>query len=255
MRAFSRASRRARAGTGGAQALAAAPAARENIMHKTSLFAALLATILSTSALADDRGESAAQLSVAALSASSVTPRRDDLDVPRRGRLVHHHGYYLAPTVGVTTLDGELAPLIGMRAAWLANRSFGLGFSVNGTINQLDEKLHYKGRALSVYGGLLVQYVLGESHILHGFIDTTIGGGQSCRQTGVIDGDPGKDDCHGKGFFMFEPMANLEINVARFMRVSLGAGYRVAVASNANELSSAQISGFVGKTALEFGSF
>lgn len=40
-------------------------------------------------------------------------------------------------------------------------------------------------------------------------------------------------------------MANLEINVARFLRVSLGAGYRVALASNANELSSSQISGFV----------
>lgn len=224
-------------------------------MNKTSLFAALLVATLSSSALAQDRGASAAQISTTALSAINAAPARDDLDVPQRGRLVHHHGYYVAPTVGVTSLDGELAPLIGIRAAWLANRSFGLGFAFNGTLNQLDEKLHYKGRALSVYGGLLVQYVIGDSHIFHGFIDTTIGGGTSCRQTGVIDGDPEKDDCHGKGFFMFEPMANLEINVARFMRVSLGAGYRVAVASNANELSSAQISGFVGKTAVEFGRF
>ncbi len=224
-------------------------------MHKTSLIAALLVVTFSTSALADAHGASAAQASAAALSATSAAPARDDLDVPRRGRLVHHHGYYVAPTVGVTTLDGEFAPLIGVRAAWLANRSFGLGFSFNGTLNQLDEKLHYKGRAIGFYGGLLTQYVIGSNHILHGFIDTTIGGGQTCRQTGVVDGEPGKDDCHGKGFFMVEPMANLEINVARFLRVSLGAGYRVAVASNANELSSSQISGFVGKTSLEFGQF
>lgn len=224
-------------------------------MHKTTLFAALLVATLSTSAFAQDRGASSAQLSAAAFSATSRAPARDDLDVPQRGRLVQHHGYYVAPTIGVTTLDGELAPLVGMRAAWLANHNFGLGFSVTGTLNQLDEKLHHKGRALSVYGGLLLQYVLGHNHVFHGFIDTTIGGGESCRQTGVIDGDPERDDCHGKGFFLFEPMANLEINVTRFMRVSLGAGYRVAVASNANELSSAQISGFVGKTSLEFGRF
>ena len=135
------------------------------------------------------------------------------------------------------------------------NRSFGLGFSFSGTLNQTDEKLHYKGRAIGLYGGLLTQYVIASSHILHGFIDTTIGGGLTCRQTGVVDGDPEKDDCHGKGFFMVEPMANLEINVARFLRVSLGGGYRVAVASNDNQLSSSQISGFVGKTSLEFGSF
>jgi hypothetical protein len=39
------------------------------------------------------------------------------------------------------------------------------------------------------------------------------------------------------------------------MRVSLGAGYRSAVANDRNELSSHDISGFVGKTSLEFGDF
>jgi hypothetical protein len=224
-------------------------------MKKTSLIAALVVATLTSSARADAGAASPAHASAAALSATSAAPARDDLDVPQRGRLVHHHGYYVAPTVGVTTLDGEVAPLIGIRAAWLANRSFGLGFAFNGTLNQLDEKLHYKGRAIGFYGGLLTQYVIASNHVVHGFIDTTIGGGQTCRQTGAVDGDPDKDDCHGKGFFLVEPMANLEINVARFLRVSLGAGYRVAVASNANELSSSQISGFVGKTSLEFGRF
>ena len=155
----------------------------------------------------------------------------------------------------MTQLDGELAPLLGIRAAWLANRTFGLGFAFNGTLNQTDEKLHYKGRAISTYGGLLLQYVFASNHVVHGFIDTTVGGGLSCRQTGAIAGDPEKDDCRGRGFFAIEPMANLEINVARFMRVSLGAGYRSAVANDRNELSSHDISGFVGKTSLEFGDF
>jgi hypothetical protein len=39
------------------------------------------------------------------------------------------------------------------------------------------------------------------------------------------------------------------------MRVSLGAGYRSALANNRNELSRRDISGFVGKTSLEFGHF
>jgi hypothetical protein len=148
-----------------------------------------------------------------------------------------------------------VASLIGIRAAWLANRTFGLGFAFNGTLNQTDEKLHYKGRAISTYGGLLLQYVFASNHVVHGFIDTTVGGGLSCRQTGVVDGGHEKDDCRGRGVFAIEPMANLEINIASFMRLSLGAGYRSAVASNRNELSSYDISGFVGKTSLEFGHF
>jgi hypothetical protein len=222
-------------------------------MHKTLLISTLLIATLSTQALADDRG--ATQLSAASLSNVSYAAQGADVDAPRRRRLVEHHGYYIAPTVGVTTLDGEVAPLIGLRAAWLVNHRLGVGFTVNGTVNQLDEKLHYQGRALSYYGGLLLQYVLGENHVVHSFIDTTIGGGKSCRQLGAVDGDTDQDDCHGKGFFAVEPMLHLEINVARFMRVSLGAGYRVAVASTANEMSSADISGFVSKTALEFGRF
>jgi hypothetical protein len=221
-------------------------------MHKTSFVSALLLASVSSQALADDTVATSGQLPVVALSAAIGATQRDDLEVPRR-RLIQHHGYYAAPTFGVTSLDGDVAPMVGMRAAWLANHSVGVGFAVNALANQVDEKANYKGRALGGYGGLLLQYVIGSTHLLHGFVDTTVGGGVMCLQTGSTEGD--EDNCHGHGFFAVEPSANLEINVARFMRVSLGAGYRVAVAGDASQLSSANLSGFVGRTALQFGHF
>lgn len=222
-------------------------------MLKTSLTAALLIATVSSQALAQDSTNSAAALTAVSLSAAATGPARDDLDVPRRGRLVQHHGYYAAPSFGVTSLDGGVAPVVGVRAAWLANHTFGVGFAFNALANEIDEKIDYKGRAIALYGGLLLQYVIGSSHVFHGSIDTTVGGGMSCRFTGDTLGD--EDDCHGRGFMAVEPSANLEINVASFMRLGLGAGYRVAVASSANELSSAELSGFVGKTTLQFGRF
>lgn len=222
-------------------------------MLKTSLTSALLIASVSSQALAQDAAAGAAPLAGVALSAAATVPQRDDLDVPRRGRLVQHHGFYAAPSFGVTSLDGDVAPVVGVRAAWLANHSFGLGFAFNATANQVDEKADYKGRALGGYGGLLLQYVIGAGHLVHGSVDSTVGGGVMCLQTGDTVGD--EDECHGHGFFVVEPMANLEIDVARFFRIGLGGGYRVAVASDASQLSSADLSGFVGKTTLQFGSF
>lgn len=217
----------------------------------------LFALLVTSHALAEDAAVAASSLPTLSLSAVSAAPEGDDLGpAPGRGRLIQHHGFYVAPAVGVTTLNDDVAPLIAMRAAWLANRSFGVGLAVNAVANEFDEKLHYKGRALSAYGGLLLQYVIGSTRLLHGFIETTVGGGRACLQTGIEGSDTGKDDCGPRhGFFMLEPMANLEINVSSFMRVSLGVGYRVAAAGSASEISSKNLGGFVSKTALEFGRF
>jgi hypothetical protein len=216
-------------------------------MTKLSIISALL--LISSSALAED--SAATSLSAAFFSTAPSVGQVDDVDVPRRGRLVEHHGFYLAPTFGVTTLNHDVAPMLGVRGAWLANNTFGVGFSFNALANQTDEKLHYKGRALSGYGGLLLQYLIGADHVVHGSIDTMIGGGVACLQTG----DQHEDDCHGRRFFALEPMANLEISVFSGMRISLGAGYRLAVAPSDSKLTSSEIGGFVSKAALQFGRF
>jgi hypothetical protein len=215
-------------------------------MTKLSIISALL--LLSSGALAQDSG---ANLAPVSFSTASGTSYVDDADVPRRGRLVEHHGFYAAPTFGVTNLDHEVAPTVGMRSAWLANHTFGLGFALNAVANQLDEKANHKGRALGVYGGLLLQYVIGHGHRVHGSVDTTVGGGVMCQQTG----SSGKDDCVGRRFFALEPMANLEIDVFSAMRVSVGAGYRLAIAGSDSTLSDAALRGFVSRAALEFGKF
>lgn len=222
-------------------------------MRKISIVSAVLLASVSSQALADDSAAAASQLPAVALTAVASTPQRDDLDVPHRGRLIEHHGYYAAPSFGVTTFDGDVAPVLGMRGAWVANHSFALGGAFNLVTNELDEKIDYKGRALGAFGGMLLQYIIGASHAVHGSVETTVGGGWSCRFTGDTVGD--EDECHGRGFFMVEPMANLEFNVAKFMRLSLGAGYRVGIAGHSNEFSNSELSGFVGRTNLQFGRF
>lgn len=215
----------------------------------TKLSIIVLVLLTSSGALAQ---EAAGSLRAAFFSTAPVLARFDEADeAPHGGRLVHHHGFYAAPTFGVTNLDGGVAPMVGMRAAWLANHSIGVGLAFNALANQVNQPLDYKGRALGGYGGLLLQHVFGEQHVVHGSVDATVGGGVMCRQTGKAEGD----DCVGKAFFAFEPMANLEVDVFSAMRLSLCAGYRLAIAAAGGELSSGDISGFVGKLALQFGRF
>ena len=50
-------------------------------------------------------------------------------------------------------------------------------------------------------------------------------------------------------------LANLELNVARHVRVATGVGYRFAVAAKGDGPSSGDLSGIVARTSVVFGSF
>src|SRR5437868_2337558 len=49
----------------------------------------------------------------------------------RRGVLTHN-GWYVGPSFGSTMVNGNLAVNAGVKGAWLANRSYGLGLSAYG---------------------------------------------------------------------------------------------------------------------------
>ena len=215
-------------------------------MSKLALMS--LSMLVCSSALAD---EGVPPLPSVSLSAVSSAARVDDVDVPRRGQLIERHGFYGAPTFGVTMLDRMGAPTVGMRSAWLANDTVGVGFALNAVANHVKEDIGYAGRGVSFYGGLLLEYLIAADRPLHGFLDATIGPGVICQQTGR-DGD---EDCVGHSFFAFEPTANLQLNVSSAMRVSVGAGYRLAVGSEGSPLTNRELGGFVSRAALQFGKF
>lgn len=54
---------------------------------------------------------------------------------------------------------------------------------------------------------------------------------------------------------MFEPVANIELSVAKHVRFSSGVGYRFAVAGSGEGPSSRDMSSLVLRTSLIFGSF
>jgi hypothetical protein len=215
--------------------------------------------LLSSSALAQQRPAAAIRAALPtdaneAATASAPPPpvaEKDDVLISSHG-LVQHSGWYVAPTFGTTAIDGRYGFAGGLRAAWLINHQFGIGLAGTG-FEAPSASGSSERRVEGGYGGLLLQYIVGSNRVVHGFVDATIGGGAVCPKSPTW----GRSDCENEAitFFMIEPTANVEINVASFMRVDVGAGYRFAAASSDDTLSNRDLSGLVARTNLVFGQF
>jgi hypothetical protein len=209
-----------------------------------------LSTLIATSALADD---SVSSQQGSGASVESVESDRPDTLFGGKSFGFRHH-MYIAPAFGATSLNGHAAYNFGLRAAYLLNDNFSLGLAAYGMgwdgSNGDNRSLNDNRQLTGGYGGLLVEYRLLPQYVVHGVFDTTIGGGGICTRS------TRDDDCEAsRGFGFVEPMANLELNVTDYMRVTLGGGYRFAFASERDGISGSDLSGFVGRTNIELGWF
>ena len=163
-----------------------------------------------------------------------------------------HNGWYIAPSFGATSLDGHFSSMAGLRGGWLINRQFGIGLAANvfGWDSTHIDSPRANTRVDGGYGGLLLQYVIASDQLLHGSIETTLGAGALCYD--AASGERCNDPIR---FYVFEPTANLELNVTSFMRIAVGGGYRFAAVKDSSRSPDAELSGFVTRTSLKFGQF
>ena len=157
-------------------------------------------------------------------------------------------GWFVSPTFGTTGWGGALAYSPGLRGGIYLNRRLAIGLAVNGLANSDSHLGKNEGGNFGTYGGLLLQYIVHSDRLIHLTFESTIGDGRWC----VSDNN---NDCVGKQFIVFEPAANLEVNIARHVRFSTGVGYRFAVAGSGDGPSSGDMSSLVVRSGLVFGSF
>jgi len=159
-------------------------------------------------------------------------------------------GWFLAPTFGTTGFDGRLNYTPGLRGGIYLNKGLAVGLDAQGLASSATTLNDHEVRNLGSYGGLLLQYIWHSDQLFHGTLESTIGDGRWCAA-----GTGGPDSCSTKNFLVFEPAANLELNVAKHVRFASGVGYRFAVAGSGEGPSSRDMSSLVVRTSLIFGSF
>jgi hypothetical protein len=168
-----------------------------------------------------------------------------------------NHGGFGAPVVKYTQIYGEPAVLVGGRGGWIIDHSFVIGGGGYGLANEINSDfnpLQFPTYIHFGYGGLELEYIIASDQIFHFTFYSLIGGG-GINLTHDFDEDWDDDDYGTDGFFIFEPAANIELNITSFFRINAGTSYRVISGINHFDFSNSDFDGFSAVFALKFGKF
>jgi len=170
---------------------------------------------------------------------------------------IYSSGGYGGPAARFSAIDGQFAAFFGGYGAWFINQKFSIGGGGFGLVSNLPVPerdrfdpgldLHYD----MGYGGFMVGYTISSNRIIHLHADILIGGGE-IEQDFEGEGDFTATESE---FFVTEPGAHLEVNIAPFMRATGGVTYRLVSGSDTPGLRDRDLSSMSFAISLKFGYF
>ncbi len=163
------------------------------------------------------------------------------------------HGGFGGPVVKFTRVKDAFGMLVGGRGGWIVNHTLSLGGGGYGLVNEIagPPTLPYRESRLGFgYGGFEMEYIWHSGKLVHSTVMVLVGAGG----VGYYEGE---DRENWDSFFIMEPSFQLELNVAPFFRIDLGAGYRfvTGVEKEKNDLSNSDIGGPSLNLVFKFGRF
>jgi hypothetical protein len=173
-----------------------------------------------------------------------------------------HSGGYGALTFKGSKFKDNSILLMGVRGAWVINRSLGIGIDLNGIIpvskyDEVDPEGINNAILLGGYGGLLLEPIIWSNKIVHLAIPISLGAGW----LGYIE-DWENDSYYYGGnlydedvFWYVEPGVNAEINITKYFRVNVGISKRFTQDLNLYNTPSDAFDKINYSLALKFGGF
>jgi hypothetical protein len=173
-----------------------------------------------------------------------------------------HIGFYFGFTTGYSRIDVYDAVNAGASVALIANHSLAVGFSGKGFVSEpfrgeagTTGKYNYAGG----YGGLLIEPILFPKRPVHLSFPVLLGAGGIARNrvSGIYHpydyDDFFIDDA--EAFLIAEPGVEIEVNVARWLRMGMGVSYRIVSSFDSGDFVSGEFDGFNGGLSLKVGLF
>ncbi len=168
-----------------------------------------------------------------------------------------------------TKLDGHVALLVGGGGEWTIGHVVSIGGVGYGLVTEVEATaLDHYGRPLLMnlgYGGLIVEVIAAPDEVLHLRGGFTVGFGSVGYREDIASGSGYWRDwgewqytAYGsEGFYVLEPTLAAELNVAKWIRVSLGVSYRHVwgIDQHDVEFTDQQISAASALLAFRMGSF
>ncbi len=157
-------------------------------------------------------------------------------------------GGFLGPVVKFSELNDQFAVLVGGSAGFIINRSLVIGGAGYGLVNEIEPGAP-RNRLLDFgYGGLFLGYVNRSRKLVHLSIHSLIGGGGLHYRYDYYDD-------WIDAIFVFEPGADLMLNVTKRFRIGFGGSYRFVSGVDLDGLSNSDISGPSASLVFKFGRF
>ena len=172
------------------------------------------------------------------------------------------NGGYGSFSVGYSEIGGRDGLVTGGRGAFIFDHVLAIGIGGYGFVNNLDYNHHSIENEYSLaggYGGLLIEPIIAGKSPVHVSFPIIIGmGGVSLFEN---DGYEYWDDHHpttslgNDVFFVIEPAAELEFNMARFFRLAVYASYRYTSEIELFQTDKDALNGFNFGMTFKFGRF
>ena len=151
-----------------------------------------------------------------------------------------------------TRINDKDAVIIGGHGGVIFNSYFYFGLGAYGlvTTNQFTGTFPEESLDMQMgYTGLMMGFNIMPKKVVHFSIPLFVG-------VGNIELDHNNIFVENSAFLLFEPGLHLELNVVQFMKIGLGAGYRMVQGTNLrNDINDDDLSYWSGNFSLVFGKF
>jgi hypothetical protein len=165
------------------------------------------------------------------------------------------HGGFGAPEIKFTQIGDNFGVLVGGKGGWIINHIFVIGGGGYGLVNNIPTNNIINNERMNLnfgYGGLILEYIQDWDKLLHYSFSALIGGGalsfRDRRNHQLEDSDI-------TSFFIVEPGANAEVNIASFFRLNAGISYRLIPSVNFDRFNEQNMSGLAINLTFKFGKF
>jgi hypothetical protein len=161
-------------------------------------------------------------------------------------------GYFIAPGFAYTEMDGASVGLFQARAGVSYDGALSIGGFYEVSMNEIYPKSETLTNVYMDYWatGGFIEYTLLSDKLVHISFPVSAGFGEV-----QMDNEAGEAGLGESNFFVLEPAALLEVNLAKYVKLNAGAGYRVVGQMNYRNFNQNDLSGFNGRIGLKIGLF
>jgi len=161
-------------------------------------------------------------------------------------------GIFIAPSLGVTQMDGSTATLLNLRGGLSLKDKISVGAFFATSLNQIKPKSETVPSVYMDYWtvGGFAEYTVLSKKLIHLSFPLYVGYGEV-----QMDNEAGDAGLGEANFFKVEPSALLELNLHKHVRLHAGAGYRFIGEMTYRNMNQSDLSGFTGYIGFKIGLF